>query len=119
MPDQLRNAKTSDNAAQQMTLRTWPRDKAAHTVATAGTPVEVDLSVHRGRTCFFRATGGMISGRVFSSPATAPTVVVGEDMSIARNQSEEFYVWGDANLRLVIDSDTDGAKLVIMSDDTL
>lgn len=113
------NARSTTNAEQAMLLRTWPRTKTTiGTVTSAGTPVTADLSVVRGRTCFFRASGGSIFGRVFQVGEAAPVLVAAEDFSIAAGEVEELYVWGDGNLRIQIDSDTDGAKLIALHDDT-
>lgn len=113
------NARNTSNAEQAMLLRTWPRTKTEiGEVVTAGTPVTADLSVVRGRTCFFKAVGGSIFGRVFQLGDTAPVLVAVEDFSIAAGASEELYVWGDANVRVQIDSDTSGAKLFALHDDT-
>ena len=113
------NAQNTSNAEQAMLLRTWPRDKTLlGTVAAAGTPVTADLSLVRGRTCFFKAVGGSIFGRVFQLGDTAPVLVEIEEFTIAAGESEELYVWGDENVRLRIDSDTSGARLFAGSDTT-
>lgn len=113
------NAQSTGQAEQSMLLRTWPRTKVTvGTVVTAGTPVTADLSAVRGRTCFFKAVGGTIFGLTFQSGDAAPTLVGAEEFTIADGATEELYVWGDANLRLRMDSDTDGTKLVALYDET-
>ena len=104
-------------ASKAMLMRTWPNAKGTHTVATAGTPVDVDLKPYMGKTCYFRAITGKIFGRSYHSDGSAPTIVDGEDFDLAAGGVfEELYVSGaeGADDRLTIDSDTSGAELVVL-----
>lgn len=106
-------------ALQSLALRTWPNQKVKFTVTTAGTPVVADISAYVGRTCYFRANGGKIFGARFQNGETAPTLVDGEDFEIADGSTEELVILGDEDVRLTIDSDTDGAELVVLYDDNV
>ncbi len=114
----MTDPRTPGNAQQAMLLRTWPRTKASHTVTTAGTPITVDMTPYLGMTCFFKAVGGSLFGCVFQTPDTPPTLVDGEDFGLISGETQELYVWGDANLRLRLDANTDAAKLIVLYDGT-
>ncbi len=106
-------------AEQEMLLRTWPRTKTLiGTVVSAGTPVVVDLSVLRGKTCFFKAKGGDVFGITYQLGDAVPVIVAGEDFQVDDGKTEELYVWGDSNLRLTIDASANGTELFALHDDT-